>query len=132
MATIRKEVRVPASPDSAWEAFTDYGAVHTRLAQGFVTGTVMEEGARVVTFANGMTARELLVTMDHDARRLVYAIVGGRMSHHNASFQVFPDGAGSRIVWTADLLPNELAETIGAMMEAGCAAMARTLASQAA
>lgn len=128
MATIRQEFSVAAAPEAVWAVFKDFGAVHMRLAPGFVTDTKLEEGARVVTFANGMTARELLVTMDDAARRLVYAVSGSRqLTHHNASFQVFPDGAGSRVVWIADVLPDAAEGPIGGMMEAGVAAMRASL-----
>lgn len=127
MATIRKEVLIPAAPEAVWAAFADFGAVHTRLAPGFVTDAVLEEGVRVVTFANGLVAREVLVTMDHETRRLVYAVVGGRLAHHSAAFEVCPEDGWSRVVWTADLLPDAMAETIAQMMEAGCAAMVAAL-----
>jgi hypothetical protein len=46
--------------------------------------------------------------------------------------QVFADGdAGSRIVWIADLLPNELAGAIGGMIEQGMSIMKGTLDAQA-
>jgi len=38
--------------------------VHTRLAPGFVTGCRMEGPDRIVTFAIGLTARELIVDVD--------------------------------------------------------------------
>ena len=51
-----------------------------------------------------------------------------RLTHHNASMQVFDDGdRGSRVVWIADLLPNEIAGTITAMIEEGLGAMKKTL-----
>jgi hypothetical protein len=89
----------------------------------------MEEGARVVTFANGVTARELIVDVDDAARRLVWSVVGSpRLTHHNASLQVFADGAGrSRVTWIADLLPDDMAGYIQAMIEQGMAVMKRTL-----
>jgi hypothetical protein len=105
----------------------DYGAIHTRLAPGFVTDTKLEGDARIVTFANGMVAKELIVDVDDDARRLVWAVVEGRPTHHNGSIQIFPDGENCRLVWVADLLPNELAKPIGAMMQQGMEAMKRTL-----
>jgi hypothetical protein len=111
-----------------WDAIADVGAVHTRLAPGFVVDTRLEEGARVVTFGNGLVVRELIVDVDHTARRLVWAVVGGRPTHHNASLQVFPHGdEGSRVVWIADLLPDELAGPIRALIEQGMAVMQKTL-----
>jgi carbon monoxide dehydrogenase subunit G len=117
MATIRKEVRIEARPETAWDALRDVGALHTRVAPGFVTDVRLEEGARIVTFGNGMVAREVIVSVEDDVRRLVWSIVGGRMTHHNGSAQVFADGPeGSRFVWTTDLLPDALAPSIEAMM----------------
>ena len=74
-----------------------------------------------------MTARERIVDIDDTARRVVWSAVGGRLSHHTASAQVLDDAGGSRVVWIADLLPNELAPAIAAMIEQGLAAMKRTL-----
>ena len=128
MASIRREVSVAAGPAVVWDAIRDVGAVHERLAPGFVVDTKLEEGARLVTFGNGVVARELIVDVDDEARRLAWAVVGGRMTHHNASLQVFADGEGrSRIVWIADLLPNELAGYIAGMIEQGMAVMTKTL-----
>jgi carbon monoxide dehydrogenase subunit G len=125
MATIRREIPIAAPPAKVWDAVQDFGAVHTRLAPGFVVDTKLEDGpARVVTFANGLVARELIVTVEEDARRLAYAIVGGAPTHHNASFQVCPDGAGgTTLIWLADLLPDRIAPQIAAMMDQGAQAM---------
>jgi carbon monoxide dehydrogenase subunit G len=128
MASIRKEIPLDARPEDVWDAVRDIGALHTRLVPGFVTDTRLEEGARVVTFGNGMVVRELIVDLDDQARRLVWSARGGRLSHHNASAQVFPDGEKrTRLVWTADLLPNEFAGEIRTMMEHGAAAMTKAL-----
>ena len=54
--------------------------------------------------------------------------VGGRLSHHNASTQVFAgEGGTSRVVWIADLLPHELAPAIAGMIEHGLRSMRKTL-----
>src|SRR4029453_9023994 len=81
MASIRREVSVAAGPAVGWDASRDVGAVHERLAPGFVVDTKLEEGARIVTFGNGMVARELIVDVDDEARRVVWAGVGGRFTH---------------------------------------------------
>ena len=129
MASIRKEIVIEASPKHVWDAVRDVGAVHERLAPGFVVDTRLEAGARVVTFANSLIARELIVDVDDEARRLAWAVVGSpRLTHHNASMQVFDDGdRGSRVVWIADLLPDEIAGTIAAMIEEGLGTMKKTL-----
>ena len=126
MASIRKEMRLEAAPQTVWGAIRDVGSVHRRLAPSFVVDCRLEDGggARVVTFANGLVARELIVDIDDGARRLAWAVVGGRPTHHNASLQVFAEASGrSRMVWIADLLPNDLAVPIASMMEQGMGAM---------
>lgn len=127
MASIRLEMTLRARSDAAWDAVRDVGAIHTRLAPDFVTGVKLEGDARIVTFANGMTAKELIVDVDDAARRLVWAVVEGRPTHHNGSIQIFSEGDGCRLVWIADILPNELAKPIGAMMRQGMDAMKRKL-----
>ncbi|HSV51578.1 MAG TPA: SRPBCC family protein [Burkholderiaceae bacterium] len=128
MATIYKEFIVETGVDQAWDALRDFGAVHQRLAPGFVTDCRMEEGARVVTFANGAVAREVLVGVDEAARRLCYSVVGGKATHHNASAQVFAEGVGrTRFVWITDVLPHEHAMFIEAMMGQGIEVMKKAL-----
>jgi carbon monoxide dehydrogenase subunit G len=128
MASIRREVSINAAPQQVWSAVRDVGALHTRLVAGFVTDCRLEDGARVVTFANGIVAKELIVDIDDENRRLVWAATGGRLTHHNASVQVFAEGPDrTRVVWIADLLPHELAPAIATMIEHGIAAMKKTL-----
>ncbi len=59
MASIRKELRLNVPADVVWDAVRDVGAVHKRLCPGVLTDTRLEKDARIVTFANGMTSREL-------------------------------------------------------------------------
>ena len=128
MASVHRGIVIERPPAEVWDALADVGALHTRLAPGFVTDCRLEPGARVVTFANGMVARELIVDVDAERRRVAWAVVGGRLSHHNASAQVFADAGGAtRFVWIADFLPDEHAPALTAMIENGLAAMKRHL-----
>ena len=128
MASIYKTFLVNAAPEFVWDAIRDVGAVHTRLARAFVTETRLEGSIRTVTFANGLVAREQIVTVDDENRRVVYGIVGGRPTHHNASFQVFPGPDGkTTLLWVTDLLPDDVREPIGQMVESGITAIQQTL-----
>ena len=127
MATVRKEVVTRARPDDVWDAIRDIGALHTRLVPGFVTDTRLEPGARIVTFANGVTVREPIVTLDEQNRRLVWCAEGARTTHYNSAAQVFADAGGTRVVWTSDFLPDIAAEYIDTAMEAGARAMKAAL-----
>jgi uncharacterized protein YndB with AHSA1/START domain len=132
MASIRKETRIDAPPERVWDALRDVGALHTRLVPGFVVDTRMEENARVVTFGNGMVAREEIVSIDEKRRRVAWAIVGGQFRHYHGAARVEADSnGGSRFVWTADLLPDDLASQVDAMMSTGIAVVKKTLESTA-
>ena len=128
MATIRKEITTTAKPDQVWAAIQDIGALHTRLVPGFVVDTKLEPGARIVTFANGITVRERIVTIDDQAKRLVWSVVSERFTHHNGSLQVFVNADGeTNVVWIADLLPDEAAGMSSQIMDHGMSAMKTAL-----
>lgn len=128
MASIRREIVIEAGAGAVWAAVRDIGSIHKRLCPGFVVDTVLEEGARLVTFGNGMVVREVIIDLDDAARRLVWSARSERLTHHNASMQVFAETDGRcRAVWIADLLPNEAAVPVAAMIDQGMAAMKKTL-----
>lgn len=109
MASIRNDIPLPAPAHDVWDAVRDFGALHQRLAPGFVTACTLDGDARIVTFANGSVAREVLVDCDDAGRRLVYAINNERLKHYSASVQVIAESEGRcRMVWIIDMLPNEL------------------------
>lgn len=128
MASLHKDIPINAHPDHVWAAVRDFGAV-ARLAPGFVIDARLDGDARIVTFANGNVAREVLVDCDEARRRLVYAIASERVTHYNASVQVLHDGeARSRLIWIVDVLPNEIASYIGGQMDLGAQAMQKAFA----
>jgi hypothetical protein len=129
MASIHKDIPINATASDAWDAVRDFGALHTRLVPGFVRDTKLDGEARIVSFANGTVARELLVDCDDARRRLVYAVISERMRQHSASVQVIAEGdARCRIVWIVDVLPHEIAPYIDAQMDLAARAMQRALA----
>jgi carbon monoxide dehydrogenase subunit G len=125
MPTIHLEITIDAPSATVWDAVRDVGALHTRLVPGFVAATEMLADAatptRRVTFVNGVSADEKIVSIDEERRRLVWSIVG--VEHHNGAMQVFDDADGTRVTWTADLLPAALVERFSPMMAMGLAKM---------
>ena len=83
MASIHKELVVDATPEQVWDVLADFGAVHQRLAPGFVTDTRLDADTRTVTFADGTTVAERLIDLDQDSRRVAYSVIGGHL--HPAS-----------------------------------------------
>ena len=130
MASVHQEITVAARAGDVWAAMRDVANVHKRIVPGFLTDCRMEGEARIVTFFNGMVAKELIVDVDDKAMRLVWSARTERLEHHNASIQVFEDGPGRcRVVWIADVLPHAAAQIVGAMMEKAMPIMKKTLES---
>src|SRR5712672_164623 len=124
MASIHRDIAIDASAADVWAAVRDFGSLHRRLVPGFVLDAKLEGDTRIVTFANGTVARELLVDCDDARRRLVYAVVSERVKQHSASVQVVADGeARSRLIWIVDVLPHEIAPYIDAQMDEAALAM---------
>ena len=128
MASLHKEITIERSKQSVWDAIRDVGAIQKRLVPGFVVNCRLEGDWRTVTFANGMVMRELIVAVDDQTCRHAWSARGEPLTHHNASIQVFSDGPDKcRIVWIADLMPNEAAEAVGEMIDEALATMKQTL-----
>ncbi|HZE38475.1 MAG TPA: SRPBCC family protein [Stackebrandtia sp.] len=131
MVSVIKEVEIAASPAEVWAVYSDFAEGPQRMAPGYVTGTRLEsDDIRVVSFANGQVARERLIAIDHEARRMVWEWNDGwaRPTHDNASMQVFANGdKHSRVVWIHDVLPDSLAEPLAQAMEGGLAVMKESI-----
>lgn len=111
-------------PSRVWRALADFQHV-----PGFVVDSKPDgEAARIITFSNGSTVKETLVTLDEDRHRLVYAVSSERITHHNASAELVAEGsAHCRFVWTTDVLPDDIAPYIDAQMDEGAKAMKAAL-----
>ena len=130
MVSIREDIVVHRPAADVWAAVADAGAIHERLARDFVTDTKLDGDTRQVTFASGVVVRELLIDIDDHERRLAYSIIESRLDlrHHSASMQVLSESKDScRLVWIADVLPDEAAATFAPVMRAGAEAMRETL-----
>ena len=126
MASIHNDIPLNASAHDVWDAVRDFGALHERLVPGFVTACTLDGDARIVTFANGSVAREVLVDCNDARQRLVYAINSERLKHYSASVQVIADGdRNSRLLWTIDMLPNELGAYVQGQTKEAVIAMHR-------
>jgi polyketide cyclase/dehydrase/lipid transport protein len=127
MATIIRDIEIGRNADLVWPAIRDVGAVD-RLFPGFVSEVTMEPGMRHVRFAAGWVVHELIVSIDESLRRVAYASVGGRAKHHNASMQVIPVAENRcRILWTTDVLPDSVADSISEILNHAVPIMVRTL-----
>src|SRR4051812_44232828 len=121
MASVYKEIAIENSAAHVWDCLRDFYALHERLVPGFVTACREENGARRITFFNGLVTLERLVSIDEAHLRVSYTVVGGKADHHHASVQVFAEGEHRcRLIWISDVLPDAVATPIEQMMEHGC------------
>ena len=89
---IRSAVEVGAA--SAWAALRLVGEAHKLFAPVLVDGH-LEGEIRTVRFANGMVARERIIDVDDERRRVAYSVVDGPgMTYHHASMQIVDAGPG--------------------------------------
>ena len=90
MASIVKDIVINVPAASVWAKIRDFGKVHT-LVPGLLADCQLDGDARGVIFqSGGRKARELLVSIDDDVRRLVYAEPDGPFITRDASCQVLP------------------------------------------
>jgi carbon monoxide dehydrogenase subunit G len=136
MASIHKAALINAPAGAVWSAVRDVGAAHSRLMPGFVTHTELvadhDPMVRKLTLADGKTVNETIVEVDDELHRLVCAVRGEGVDHHNGALQVFDAGPGRcRVTWIADLLPHGLATSFDEQMGQGLAAMKAHLEAEA-
>ncbi|MEU1430856.1 SRPBCC family protein [Nocardia sp. NPDC005746] len=133
MASVQKEIIIDADPAAVWAIIGDFTDGPLRMAPGFVTESRLDEpDVRVVTLADGTVARERLIALDNERRRLVFSIIGDTMqpTHDNASMQVLPHGDGrSRFIWIHDTKPDDLTLVMGAVMDRGLSIFKQTVES---
>lgn len=125
MASLRKSIVIAKPAAHVWDAVSDAGHLHTRLAPTLVRDTVMDAtgAVRTVTFANGMILVEQIISNDAAAMRLAWTAKSENWHHHNASLRVIAlSDDRSEIVWTADVLPHLAGDMIAQIMDAGLAA----------
>jgi hypothetical protein len=85
---------------------------------------------RILGTTNG-TMRSLVVTKDDTLRRFQYRFVEGMpepIEYHLGTLDVLPDGAGSRVVYSQEILPDTLGPIVEGAVEAGIQGIARFFA----
>lgn len=118
MATVSASIVIPAPPDEVWAAVGDPAAISTFAP--FVAAAAVDGDARVCEMVGGGTVRELIVTHDPVARRYVYSVREAPfpLDFHRAEVRVEPEGAGSRLTWSADVKPDSVAALVQPNLDA--------------
>lgn len=123
MAAVHVETRIRAPAQQVWQALAAIGDAHRAFA-GILKDSRMEsEDLRIATFANGLVAKERIVSVEPERMRIAYSVIE-KFVHHSASMQVVARGANEcDFVWVADVLPHAAAASITPLMEQGAKAL---------
>jgi hypothetical protein len=71
-----------------------------------------------------MVVVEPIVSVNEELHRLVWTTQSSGLIHYNSAVQVYPrETGGSRVVWMTDVLPDDAASRIAAMLRQGATAM---------
>ncbi len=123
MASIRKTIALGKPAAEVWAVLRDVGRADRAFPGVLSESRLDEDGVRTVKFANGFVARERIIDVDDNARRMSYSVISGPFTHHHAVMQLIDDGAVSRLQWDSDFLPDAVKEQIEPMVSAGVAAI---------
>jgi uncharacterized protein YndB with AHSA1/START domain len=118
MATIRHHARIARSPDEVWQVVADAGSISTWFP--LIEESRAEGGSRYCSMKGGGKLEEEIVTSDDELRRFQYRITGGDIpvEHHIGTVDVLEDGSGSLVIYSTDVTPDAVAETMnGALAE---------------
>ena len=124
MAAIHVETRIRASAQHVWQALAATGEAHRAFAGVLKDCRMESEDLRIATFANGLVAKERIVSVEPERMRIAYSVIESQFVHHSASMQVIARGANEcDFVWVTDVLPHAAAASIAPLMEQGAKAL---------
>ncbi|WP_164478578.1 SRPBCC family protein [Mycolicibacterium stellerae] len=127
ISAVTVDIPIDASAEFTWDVIRDIYAVNTRLIPGFAVAVEKGPNSRIVTFVDGMKVTERIVEVDDDARRMVYQVIDGPVTHHQGSQVVREDDAGVHLVWTTEFAPASLLDLTSRSMEVAAELMKTTI-----
>ena len=128
MATLTREFILDVPPDTVWSRISDVGAVNQLI--DFIGEVTVEGDHRSCSMGDHGTLDELIVSVDADRKRLVYAITQSpfQFEHHSASMQAAADGDDrTRFLWTTDFKPDSVAPALEEAIDMAVDSIKRTL-----
>ncbi|WP_298291495.1 SRPBCC family protein [uncultured Litoreibacter sp.] len=128
MTTISKTITINAPISKVWEKVSDTGRISDLI--GFLASSIQEGDSRVCMLEGGGELTEKIVSVDHELKRVVYAITSSplNMDFHVATMQLEEDHDNTRLNWIVDLLPADARDHMEPMLDSACADMTKALA----
>jgi hypothetical protein len=119
VATARYHARINRSADDVWKVVSDAASISEWFPG--ITASTADATTRTITLDGGMDLNEEIVTNDPALRRFQYRIVGGAMpvEFHLGTVDVIEDGAGSLVIYSTDIRPDDFIGLVGPATEGG-------------
>lgn len=129
MPTIEHHIPVHIDATEAWERVADLAAVNQLIS--FLGEVTVDGDRRSCSLGDLGTLDELILSVDHERRRVAYSIQSSPvpMTHHSASMTVDTSLDGStQLVWTTDYAPVEITPQLRRLLDDGAASMTAAFA----
>jgi hypothetical protein len=118
MATVRSHTRINRSAGDVWNVVSDAGNIAAWFPA--IKTSSASDSARQCELADGTPLTEDIITNDSELRRFQYRITGGIPAEdHLGTVDVLDDGAESIVVYTTEVRPDAIADSLGPTIEEG-------------
>jgi len=108
MAEGRAETSVDRSPDDVWKLVREFGGLEQWMPG--VESCVVDGDIRTIGMM-GMVVKEQLRERDDATRRFSYSLIEsplGNLESHLVTIAVEPEGDGSHVTWSVEVVPDDL------------------------
>ena len=108
MAEGKAEVSIDRSPDEVWKLVREFGGLDEWMPG--VESCTVEGDVRTLGMM-GIEVKEQLRSIDEAARSVSYSVIESPMRNlesHLATITVEPEGTGSHVTWSVDVVPDDL------------------------
>lgn len=119
MATLRTHITIDRPADEVWSVVSDAGSISTWFPMVQTSSAAGED--RHCQLEGGVPLDEKIVTNDPELRRFQYRIVGGGVpvESHLGTVDVLDQDGSSLVVYSTEVTPDEVADTLGPAIEDG-------------
>lgn len=125
MATLRSDIRIERPAEQVWPVISDAGNISAWFP--LVASSTATGDRRHCMLDGDVPLDEEIVTNDDTLRRFQYRIVGGGVpvESHLGTVDVIDNGASSLVMYSTEVSPDEVADTLGPAIEDGLRGLKR-------
>jgi carbon monoxide dehydrogenase subunit G len=118
MVTVRSHTRINRPAEDVWNVVSDAGNIAAWFPA--IKTSSASDSTRQCELADGTPLTEDIIINDSELRRFQYRITGGIPAEdHLGTVDVLDDGAESIVVYTTEVRPDAIADSLGPTVEEG-------------